>query len=160
MMLCNKMVIWISALENTVLTTSYSGIKSLIFLLNKACSIEWAWSLNGMSVINGVSYKKCNHNLFNNHTNTRKFSPPMYDSWLTHTLRWSVYSTCIQITHVYMFISRVKYSVVEFATGDTRTHKLYKGARHASGRTFVNISVSQPKNRWPPFGLIDNQYLG
>ena len=44
---------------------------------------------------------KCNHNLFNNHANTRSrtFSPPRYDSWLTLTLSWSVYSTCIQITH-------------------------------------------------------------
>ena len=31
---------------------------------------------------------------------------------------------------------------------------------HASGRTIVNmLSVGQPKDGWPPFGLID-QYLG
>ena len=70
---------------------------------------------------------KCNHNIFNNHANTRTFSPPRYDSWLTHTLKL----ICVFYMHTNytcMFISRVKYSEVEFATGDLHTLVLYKGA--------------------------------
>ena len=56
-----------------------------------------------------------------------------------------------------MFISRVKYSGVEFAAGDARTHMLYKGAPTCEWKNICEYV--KPKNDWPPFGLI-GQYLG
>ena len=130
-------------------------------LLNKTESIAWAWSLNGMSAINGVSYQ----NATITYLTTMRTLAHFHLRGMTHTLSWFVYSTVHAYNYTRIFISRVKYSGVEFATDGTLTLMLYKGAPTCQWKNICEHVKRRPaKERlttiWfnrPIFGLGLNQ---